>query len=315
MSFKKKLINLFPNLYFTYSKIFHSQSISDVKKVAATKSKYLKKFGVSLDLDEPKTFYEKINYLKLYYYNSNAHTLVDKYEVKQFLSSNGYESHIVKTIDHFSSLSDLKNFLICHKQSKFVIKFSHIGGIFFWNNGKIRDKKGYKVSKRYMFAFIKEILQTDYYYHEFEWPYKGLKKQIIIEDYLPSNNDDGLTEFKFFCNYGSVKMINVVSGRQNDVMLKEAFTDENLVKFNVHQNQKTFLQSELIKPICFDEMLEFSRQFSKEYPILRVDLLCDGKTFYFCEFTFFDCAGFNYFYPASSNLEIGNLFNLKNLKI
>ena len=128
------------------------------------------------------------------------------------------------------------------------------------------------------------------------------------EEYMQSLNDVGLHEYKFFCNYGKVKLINVVHGRQNGDFIKEAFVDPDLKILNAHQDLNSLSQDEIKKPECYEKMIEFCEKTSKDIPLLRVDLMTDMKNMIFCEFTFYDCGGMNIFIPNEANYEIGNLF-------
>lgn len=313
MSIKIFLTKKMPNLYFFTVRLFKKKHIQENKKVQHTIEEYKKRFGVDLNLENPQSFYEKINYLKLFYFSEDASNYVDKLCVKKILESDGYEDHFAKVLFVSTNLKGIKKFVKQNKSERFVIKFSHIGGAFFWNNGIVKEKNGAFVSMKYLFAAIRHYLKCNYYKETFEWTYKGIKPAVFAEEYLPSLHDEGLKEYKFFCNYGVIKMINVVSGRQDYDNLKEAFTDSNLNKLNAYQSVKTFSQKEIIKPEKFDEMKKFACKFSKQFPLVRVDILVNKDNWYLCEFTFFDCGGFNIFKPDISNFEIGNLFNISSI--
>lgn len=279
-----------------------------------TKKEYKKKFGVDLDLDNPTTFYEKLNYIKIHYDNPLMQDYVDKVEVKQILDDAGYESNHAKTLAVFDNIKQLKEYIKTNVISTFVVKLNNTSGdVYFYDAGKWRDKHGKSISKSWVFTNIKIGLKTNYYYYFFEKQYKHISPKVLCEEYIPSKDNKGLDEYKFFCNYGKIKMINVVYGRQSDKKIIENFTDENLNPLGVYQTLKLIDQQSLVSPKCMDGMKEFATKMSKPFPILRVDLMTDGEKFYLCEFTFFDCGGNNIFNPPEGNKKIGDLFDISDI--
>lgn len=314
----KELLNkLFPNTYFYLKVKKYENNFNKVENICDfTREYYFHKFGVKLNLDNPINFYEKINYLKLFHNEVNAEKLIDKVLVKKHLDSLGYSKHIAREI---ASFSDYKTFSSSIKSIKtdnndFVVKLNHTSGdVFFYNNSTWREKHGRKVSQRYVYACLRQKLKLNYYHYSLEKIYDRINPQILIEEFLPSLQNGGLDEYKFFLNHGEVKMINVVYGRQKDKQLKEAFTDSNLKILNAYQNQQLLSQEEIYRPDCFDKMIDFCKKTVSDRPLIRVDLMTDGKEFYFCEFTFYDCSGMNIFNPPESNKTIGDLFDIREI--
>lgn len=309
------LKKLFPDLFYRrkithYERIF--KSAGDPAKY--TKDKYRKMFNIDLNLDNPQTFYEKINFLKLFYDENEPEKLVDKTIVKAYLSSLGFEKHLAKMIASFNNLEDFKSFLKTDeaKHRPFVVKLNHSSGdVFFFNDGKWRNKTGEKINSKLVFAAIRNMLKFNYSHVDFQRVYENVKPSVLIEEYLPSPNQKGMDEFKLFCNYGDVRLINVVFGRQAGAQKAEAFTDKNLKIIPTKQSYNLLNQEEIYKPLCFEEMVDFCKKTISDRPMVRVDFMTDGTNFYFCEFTFYDCAGFNLFYPLEYNKIIGDLFTLK----
>lgn len=309
-----KLKFLLPNVYFLRKNFKEHKSFSKIKNPKEYSiKKYKDKFGVDINLDKPETFYEKLLYLKLNHLENNPELLVDKVIVKDYLTGKGYSHIIPKKIDSFRTFKEFKkNYKnIVNKNSRFVIKLNHTSGdVFIFNNGILLSKIGEKVPRRYVFACLKHRLKFSYYFVGLEKVYKNIVPQILIEEYMASLDTKGLDEYKFFVNKGQIKMINVVYGRQNGSLLKEAFTDEKLRKLNARQDQNMLEQNEIKKPKCFDNMVKFCKDTVKDRLLIRVDLMTDGDNYYFCEFTFFDCGGFNHFLPEETNYEIGSKFDI-----
>ena len=317
MNAKETIKHLFPKLYFSYWLKRTDKRFNRIKEPKAyVEQTYFSKFGVSLDLNEPKTFYEKLCFLKLFYNEKNPEQLIDKIEVKNYLKKvqlDKYTAKIIATYDRFDCFKqDFKTLKQGTKQ--FVVKLNHTSGdVFFFIDGRWKDKKGKLLPQRFVFSCLESRLKLNYYHVALEKIYQNLKPQILIEQYLPSKLNQGLDEYKFFLNYGEIKMINVVYGRQNGLLLKEAFTDANLQILPIQQNQTMLKQSEIYKPECFDHMVDFCKKTVSDRPIIRVDLMTDGKDFKFCEFTFYDCSGMNIFKPIEANVKIGGLFDIESI--
>ena len=307
---------LFPNLYYYLQGKSREKQFQGIRNYKEhIELKYKSKFGVELNLENPVTFYDKLNYLRLYSSDDDVSYLVDKIKVKEYLVKLGYEEYIAKLIDSFSNFNDFSKFYKEHKNKiSYVVKLNHTSGdVFFYNNGKWRDKKGKPISRRIVFGILKQRLNLNYFHYSLEKQYDSIQPRILVEEYLESLNDHGLDEYKFFCNYGEAKLINVVKGRQDASNLREAFTDSNLRILNAYQKEKILDQKDIIKPKNFDEMIRFCETTTNSLPLIRVDLMTNGNKFYFCEFTFFDCGGMNIFYPEKANKELGELFDISRI--
>ena len=307
--------HVFPNLYFFARRKHLDRRFASIKNVKEyTIDKYYKLFNEKLDLDNPTTFYEKINYLKLNYCDEKSAVLVDKFLVKDYLVQKGYSKYITSPISHYLSFSDFKRDFesIRKKHNQFVLKLSHTSGdVFFYNDGKWREKNGKAVSQRFVFACIKQNIKFNYYHQKKKKNYDLLKGSILIEEYIPSLNQQGMNELKIFVNYGRPVLINYVVGRQNGGHVKEAFLTPDLIKIDAKQDQDILDIDKVDKPPYYDKMLEICKNACGDYPLVRVDYLCDDSSFYFCEFTFYDCSGMNIFYPLERNKELGDLIELK----
>ena len=284
----------------------------DVKKTIV--DNYYKNFKIILDLDCPKGFYDKVNYLKLYQDDACFYKYVDKIQAKSIARRLSNDIKISNLIDSFDRFIDFKravnsNYLPDHC----VIKLNHSSGdVYFYKEGKWYDKHGDKISKREVFAILKARLNLNYYHTDFERCYDKINRKIMVEEFLPSAG--GLPEYKIFCNNGKPVMLNVVYGRQNGKEVEEAFTDVNLKKYPVYQDQGIIDQKNIFKPVCYEKMLDFAKKASEQFAMIRVDLLTDGNDFYFCEFTFYDFGGNAIFYPLEWNEKIGSLFDISTFK-
>lgn len=313
-SIKNRIASIFPNLcFFVLRKYLDLKFIFCKDQKKRTSNRYLKRFGTPLNIDEPRTFYEKINYLKFNYDDKSSSVLIDKYLVKELLIENGYSNMVTKPIGHYFSFKDFKKDLpgIISNNNNFVVKLTHTSGdVFFYNEGNWRDKKGNKTSKKYVLGRLKQNLKFNYYHLNFEKIYNRLKGAILVEEYIPSLSNLGMDEIKIFLNYGKPVLVNYVVGRQNKGKVKEAFLSPELVKYDTRQNQAILEIEKLSKPVYYEKMLEFCKKMCSDIPLVRADFMCNKDSFMFCEFTFFDCSGMNIFYPEKYNIIFGDLISL-----
>lgn len=267
---------------------------------------YQARFGKRINWENPKTFNEKLQWLKLYDKNPNYCKMVDKYNAKQFAAERIGSEHIVKVLGGPWNSFDEIDFDALPKQ--FVLKTTHdCGGVLICKNKADFD---YQAAKR----FIREHLQCNYYFNCREWPYKNLRPRVFAEEYLTDAEMDDLRDYKFFCFNGVPKLMFVASQRHcKDQVTKFDFYDmqfNHLPIINGYPNSSDKLE----RPVNFERMKEFAAILSKGIPHLRVDFYeCNGKL-YFGELTFSHWGGFVRFEPSEWDERIGDLLVLPQKK-
>lgn len=260
--------------------------------------KYIKAFGRFCNFKNPKTFNEKLQWLKLYDRNPEYSKLVDKYEVKKYVAARIGEEHVIPLLGGPWESFDEIDFDLLPNQ--FVLKTNHdCGGIVI-----CRDKNTFDVNKAR--KFLTTHLQNNYYLVYREWPYKNVKPRIIAEQYMEDESKIGLNDYKFFCFYGKVKALFIATDRNNpnEETKFDFFDDEfNHLPFtNGHPNSTVAIQ----KPLLFDEMKCIAEKLSKGFPHLRVDLYCVNGRIFFGEFTFYHWSGFMPFEPEEWDRKLGD---------
>lgn len=269
-------------------------------------SEYLKKrfkilMNKNLDLKNPKTFNEKLQWLKLYNRNNLYTKLVDKYEVKKYVSELLGDEYIIPTIGVWDNPNkiDFQNL-----PNQFVLKCTHNSGL-----GMVicKDKKllNYDSVKKN----LRKGLNENYYLSGREWPYKNVIPKIIAEKYI-EDKTGGLIDYKFFCFDGYVDNVMVCIDRHINKP-KFYFFNKNweLLRINV-RGKEAPEDFTLPKPECIDEMFHIASKLSKNIPFVRIDLYeCNGKI-YFGEFTFFPQNGFDKNLLPETDLYLGNLIKL-----
>ena len=253
-----------------------------------------------LNLNNPQTFNEKIQWLKLYDRKPEYAKMVDKYEAKKYVSNIIGEEHIIPTIGIYEKFEDI-NFDKLPNQ--FVMKCTHdSGGIVICKNKKDLDIKQAKKK-------INKSLKRNYFYNGREWPYKNVKPRIIIEKYMKDNSKNELIDYKLMCFNGQCKIIFTCTDRYSNDGLKVTFFDLNWNKLPFERHYPTDIKI-INKPKNLEKMLDFSKKLSKNIPFVRTDFYEINEMLYFGEMTFFPGSGFEEFKPEEWDKKIGDMIDL-----
>lgn len=256
--------------------------------------------GKKLNLKNPKTFNEKLQWLKLYDRNPLYSVLVDKYAVKKWVADRIGSQYLIPTIGVWNQFEEID---IDKLPNQFVLKCTHdSGGLIIVKNKCDFDVPSAKKK-------IETCLKRKYYYSSREWPYKNVLPKIIAEPYMEDEYGK-LNDYKFFCFDGKVKALFIASDRQSDVdETKFDFFDRNfnhLPFTKGHPNAKNVPK----KPQMFDKMLELAEKLSQGIPHVRVDFYEIGMNVYFGEMTFFSGGGFVPFEPEEWDFTFGSWIDL-----
>lgn len=263
------------------------------------RKKFKLELGYDLNLDNPKSFNEKLQWMKFNYRDPLMTICSDKVLVKEYVKKIVGEKYLIPTIAIYDKTSDI-NFALLPKQ--FVIKCNHNSG-----KGMIickdKSKLDYEEARRKINLGLKE----DYYLSNYEWPYKNINRKIIAEEYIGDNNGLGLNDYKFYCFNGIPKFFLVSSNRMTKVRFDYFDIDKNPLPFK-QGGESAHVDLSRLKN--YEEMLMLAKALCKDFPHVRVDLYnIDGKI-YFGELTFFDSAGFGKFTPTEWDYKFGDAFVL-----
>lgn len=271
-----------------------SKCIDDEKYI---KFIYFFCFWKKLNLNNPQTYSEKLQWIKLYDRRNIYTTIVDKYSVKEYVASIIGKEYIIPTIGVWDKFEDID---IEKLPDSFVLKCTHDSG------GLVicKDKEKFDVSAAR--KKINKSLKRDYYLLGREWPYKNVKRRIIAEPYI-SDSKNQLNDYKFFCFNGKPRMLFIASDRGTDTRFDFFDMDFNHLSFEQgHPNSIKKIQ----KPNGFDKMSLLASMLSKDFPEVRVDFYnVDGKIL-FGELTLFHFSGFVPFEPSKWDKKMGNWITL-----
>lgn len=276
---------------------------------------YLKKrfellFGYELDLSDPKTFNEKLQWLKLYDRDPVYTTLVDKHAAKGFISELLGPEYVVPEIGVWERAEDID---FDKLPERFVLKCTH-------NSGKgvivCRDKKG--LDRKKAVRELRAALDQDFYSTVREWPYKRVPHRIICEEYLhssvSSNGEEELRDYKFFCFNGRVRVFKIDFDRFIEHRANYYDREGRLLRFGETVCPPNY-DAELAIPEDLDEMIAIAEKTAGTHPFVRVDLYNVGGRILFSEFTLYPNSGFGRFEPEEWDGILGSWLELPERKV
>ncbi len=250
---------------------------------------YRLKFGRKLNFENPRTFQEKLQWLKLYNRKPEYTQMVDKYEVKSYISSLIGDQHIIPTIGVWDKPEDIEWDKL---PRQFVLKTTHGGG----NGGVVVCSDKTIFSRDKAIAKLNQSLKQDIYKIYREWPYKNVKKRIIAEVYMSDNsefNKGDLTDYKFYCFNGTAYKVMVCTDRNTGNPKFFSFDKEwNLLRHN-NMGKAAPADFTLPKPEGINEMFDMVEKIAADLPFARVDMYYVNKKIYFGEVTFYPASGFD----------------------
>lgn len=255
--------------------------------------------GRSLNLDNPKTFTEKIQWLKLHNTDPLYSKMVDKYQVRQIVAAKIGESYLIPLLGVYNSFEEIK---LEELPEKFVLKTTHdSGSVVVCTDKKALDWLSAKTK-------LTKALKVNYFYYSREYPYKNAIPRIVAESFIESDTPQlGLLDYKFFCFHGEPKFVLVVSSRGQET--RNNFFDMNFKPFQVKGG---FIPSdyEIQKPDNFEQMIEIAKELSKGLIHVRIDLYNVAGKIYFGEYTFHHNGGLTQFEEVKEDLRWGDFINL-----
>lgn len=255
----------------------------------------MKKFP---DLKHPRTYNEKLQWLKLNDKHKEYTRLVDKYAVKEYIEKLNWGGKTIPTLGVWDKFDDID---FAQLPNQFVLKTTHdSGGIVI-----VKDKN--KMDMQKARKKLEKSLQRKYFLMSREYPYKDVKPRIIAEKFMVDESGTELKDYKFFCFNGEVKFLFVATDRPFDTRFDFFDADFNHLPF---KQGHPWAKKEIKKPAKFEEMKQAAAALSKGIPHVRVDLYNINGEIYFGELTFFHFSGVVPFEPAEWDEKIGDYLKL-----
>lgn len=257
--------------------------------------------GRKLNLKDPQTFSEKLQWLKLYDHNPEYTIMVDKYAVKDYVAGIIGKEYIIPTIGVWSSVEDIDWDIL---PNKFVLKCNHDSA------GLVICTDKTKLDKESAVLKLGMHFKQDYYSKWREWPYKNVPRRIIAEVYIePSEETNDLPDYKFFCFNGEPKYCQVITGRNSKMCID--FFDYEWNHQPFHEPKSfPFSEKKLLKPSKYGLMWNLARKLATGKAFSRIDFYQVGDKVYFGEITFYPTTGVGCFTPDEYDLKLGNMITL-----
>lgn len=265
------------------------------------KYSYKKKMGKKLNLKDPQTFNEKLQWMKLNYRDPICTRMVDKYEAKQYVAERIGTEYIIPTYGVWDRFEDID---FDSLPDQFVLKCTHDSG------GLVICREKAKLNKEAAKRKIEKCFKRNYFWHGREWPYKNVKPRIIAEKYMEDVSSRELVDYKFYCFNGKPEFLYVSTGLENHATASISFFDFDFKKMPFYRADFKQFDEPPKKPEKFAQMIELAAELSQGFPFLRVDLYQINGQIYFSELTFIPSSGTMPLEPASADLEMGKLLNL-----
>ena len=291
-----------PYLYWIY--LFFERLSHIIPDRLYLKIIYRIRMGKKLNIDSPQTLNEKLQWLKLYDRNVQYTEMVDKYEMKRYVSKVlGSDEYTVPVYGVWNRFDDIDFETL---PNRFVLKCTHNSGCYVVCSCKdMFDRREAKKK-------LEKGLKRNYYWGNREWPYRDVKPRILAEKFEDSIGKDDSFEYKMTCFNGRTVFGTICKGPAH-VKLKERsndFYDRDFSFLPFEVFNKNSLEPIEEKPVFWDELIRISDMISKETKYLRVDFyVINGKPI-IGELTFFTWGGFIKFNPEEWDYKLGQMLTI-----
>ena len=265
------------------------------------KRKFKATMEKELDLQNPQTFNEKLQWIKLYDRKPEYTMMVDKYRVREYIKELLGEEYLIPLLGVWDNPDDIDFDAL---PDQFVLKCNHNSGL-----GMCICKDKSKLDIKKVREELKKGLAQDYYLTGREWPYKNVLRKIICEQYMEDQETQELRDYKFYCIHGEVKCVMINTDRQADSATKADYYDK---KYNWLNFTWGYEHADIPpeKPLNFEKMIELAEILATDLLEARIDFYeCNGKI-YFGEITFFDGSGFDRIDPIEWDYKLGSYLTL-----
>ncbi len=256
----------------------------------------LSRLNYPLNLSNPQTFNEKLQWLKLHDRNPKYTIMVDKIRVKEWVASKIGEQHIIPTLGVWESPEDID---FDSLPNQFVLKCNHNSGIGVY---VCKDKR--LMNKKKVIKELKKGLQQNYYKEGREWPYKNVKPMVLAEKYMEDESGFELKDYKVFNFNGEPKIIEIDYDRFKGHKRHLYDVDWNKIDATIEFPSDPDRSFE--KPKVLDQLLSLARTLSEGIPHVRTDFYIVRDRIYFGEMTFFHGSGLEHITPLDFDKQMGS---------
>ena len=260
------------------------------------------RFGKKLNWKHPRSFNEKLQWLKANDHNPAYPGLVDKFAVRRFVADAIGEEYLIPLAGGPWNSFDEIDF--DQLPDRFVLKCTHdSGGVVVCRDKAALDRKAARQK-------IEASLHRNYYWGGREWPYQNIRPRIIAEQYMENGSDGELKDYKFMMFGGEHRCAFVCSNRFAGSELNVTFFDPdwNRLPFERHYHSDP---GELSRPAQYEEMVRVAERLSAGLPFARIDFYEINGRVYFGEITLYPGSGLEEFHPVEWDDVLGSWIDLK----
>lgn len=258
--------------------------------------------GYPLNLDNPQTFNEKLQWLKLYDRRPEYTMMVDKYKVRDYIAEQLGEEYLIPLLGVWDDPDEID---FSELPNQFVLKCNHNSGL-----GMCICKDKTKLNIEQVKKELRKGLVQDYYLTGREWPYKDVPRKIICEKYMVDHSQEELKDYKIHSFNGIPKVILVCSDRFSETGLREDFYNLDWKKIDLKRPNHVASNEKMSRPKELESMLDFSEKLANEYPFMRTDFYEVNGKLYFGEITLYPSSGFSSFEPEKWDFILGQWIKL-----
>jgi len=261
-----------------------------------------KRAGLNLDLDNPKTIQDKINWLKLYDSTPLKTKCADKILVHDYCKEKVGIDLCIPILRIYNNVNEIN---WAELPDAFVIKCNHGSGM----NIIVKDKS--KLDIKDAEAKLTRFMKDDFAFHVgYEMHYHDIPHKIFVEEYKEDEKQkNSLLDYKFWCFNGVPKFMTVNDGHGHGTM---SYYDTDFNKLDIERTDFRPMKDEQQKPVNFDKMVEYSKLLSKDFKFVRVDFYEVSGKLYLGELTFTPGAGFFKYKKEEYNKIFGDWIDLGN---
>ena len=302
MNLSEKIKRVLKNPYQLTSYLGNKGYINWLPDHIYLKLLYKGKMGKKLNLENPITYNEKLQWLKIHDRRPLYTKLADKYEVREYIREKIGEEYLIPLLGVYDSFEEID---FDKLPNQFVLKTTHdSGGVVICRDKANFDKESAKEK-------LNKSQLRNYYYGSREYQYKNIKPRIICEKYMVDESNTELKDYKFFCFNGEVKALFIATERAIKPKFDFFDTDFNHMPFKQGYDNSS---KKINKPKAFDEMILLSRKLSEGFPHIRIDLYDINGRIYFGEYTLHHFSGTTKFEPESYDELFGSWIDLSMVK-
>lgn len=264
------------------------------------KRKFRNQAGYPLNLKAPRTFNEKLQWLKIHDRKPEYTMMVDKYEAKKYVAGIIGEEHIIPTLGVYNKFDEID---FDKLPNRFVLKCTHDSG----GLAICKDKSLFNISDAR--KVIRKSLGKNFFWEGREWPYKNVKPRVIAEKYMVDESGEELKDYKFFCFGGQPKIFKIDYNRYIDHHANYYTIEGELLPFDEVICPRDF-SAKIEMPENLGQMIEIAKVLSEGIPFVRVDLYNINGKIYFGEMTFYPATGMGAFEPHEWDYTLGSYIQL-----